>query len=149
MNEEAGFKEDNFLILLKLFVYFILNLVGVSTGLYGYYIKPFSSTRLLVFIGSSFYLLATGLWTLILQYYIAHTVYRGRDKNGKTVWIRSTIEYPRGIYKLELLKVGSKNSIGSAVEIDVGQWIDVDGLVLREKISADLKSKLVAKFKLE
>lgn len=149
MNEEAGFKEDNYLILLKLVVYFILNLVGVCTGLYGYYIKPFSSTRLLVFIGSSFYLLATGLWTLILQYHIAHTLYRGCDKNGKTVWIRSTIQYPQGIYKLELLKVGTKNSIGSGVEIDVGEWIDVDGKVLEEKVSSDLKSKLVSKFKLE
>lgn len=149
MNETAGFKEDNFFILLKLAVYFFLNFIGVSTGLYGYLVKPFSSTRLLVFIGSSFYLLATGLWTLILQYRIVQTLYRGSDKNGKTVWIRSTIKYPQGIYKLELLKVGSKNQIGSAVEIDVGQWIDIDGNVLQEKVPSDLKLKLLPKFKLE
>jgi hypothetical protein len=149
MNEQVGFKEDNFLILLKLTIYFFLNLIGISTGLYGYYVKPFASTRFLVFLGSAFYLLATGVWTLILQYHIVQTIYRGRDQNGKSVWIRSSIKYPQAIYKLEFLKVGTKILIGSAIEIDVGQWIDVDGNVLEEKIFNDLKLKLVPKLKLE
>lgn len=149
MNEEAGFKEDNSLILLKLAVYFFLNLVGICTGLYGYLVKPFAATRLLVFIGSTFYLVATGLWTLALQYRIVQTLYRGRDQQGKTVWLRSTMKYPQAIYKIELLQVGSKKAIGSAVEIDVGQWIDIDGNVLSHKISTDLKTKLVPKFKLD
>lgn len=134
---------------MKLTVYFFLNLIGVSTGLYGYYVKPFSSTRLLVFIGSSIYLLANGIWSLLLQYHIAQTVYRGRDENGKSIWIRSTIKYPQGIYQLELLKVGTKISFGSPFEVDVGQWIDVDGNVLEEKLQDDLKLKLVPKFKHE
>ena len=149
MNEEAGFKEDNFLILLKLAVYFFLNLVGVCTGLYGYLVKPFAATRLLVFIGSVFYLLATGLWTLTLQCRIVQTLYRGQDQQGKTVWLRSTIKYPQAIYSIELLQAGTKNPIGKPVEIDVGQWIDVDGNVLCDKISTDLKAKLMPKFKLD
>lgn len=149
MNEEAGFKEDNYLIILKLVVYFLLNLVGVGTALYSYYIKPFSSTRLPVLIGSSFYLLATGLWTLLLQYRIVQTIYRGGDGQGKSIWLRSSMKYPDALYTIEILKPGSRISIGSPLEIDVGQWIDVDGNVLIEKISNDLKLKLVPKFKLE
>lgn len=148
MNEDLNFKEDNSLILTKLLVYFLLNAVGVSTGLYGYLVKSFEKTRLIVAIGSTFYLLATGIWTLILQYYIVGTLYRGRDQNGKSVWLRSSIKYPQGIYRIELLKTSSGQQV-SAVEIGVGEWIDLDGGIRADLLVQSLNEKLVPKFKLE
>ena len=149
INQELGFKEDHFLILTKLVVYFLLNLVGISAGLYGYLVKPFERTRLLVAVGSAVYLVATGIWTLILQYCMVATLYRGRDKQGKIIWIRSSIKYPQGIYRLESLKPGTNKPIGKAMEISVGEWIDLDGTVLADRLIESLKEKLVPNFKLE
>lgn len=151
MNEELAFKEDNFLIISKLLVYTLLNVIGIATGLYGYLVKPFEKTRLLVFIGSAIYLISTGIWNLILQYVIISTLYRGKDSSskGKSVWLRSSIKYPQGIYCIEILKPGNGKVIGKALEIGVGEWIDVDGNLRNDLIYESLKTKLVPKFKFE
>ena len=148
MNEEAKFKEDHFLIHLKLIVYFFLNLVGGATALYSYLVKPFERTRLLVAVGSAVYLIGAGIWNLVLQYRIAQTLYRGKDAaTNKPVWIRSAIKYPQAIYSLSLLSVTDGKVVGSPIEIGVGQWIDVDGNVLYDLIVKDLQSKLLPKLK--
>lgn len=150
MNEDCNFKEDHTLILTKLVVYFLLNAVGVATGLYGYLVKPFERTRLLVAVGSSFYLICTGIWTLLLQYRIVGTLYRGKNTdNGKSVWLRSAIKYPEAIYRIEVLKTGTGQVIGKPLEIGVGEWIDVDGGVRNDLLVKSLKEKLLPKLKLE
>ncbi len=148
MNEEAGFKEDNFLIIVKLFVYFGLNVIGVATALYGYLVKPFSKTRLLVGCGSALYLLLSGLWTLLLQFRIVGTLYRGRNKDGKVIWLRSKMDYPAAIYRVQVLKPKSRQII-EEIEFSVGDWLDVDGFVVGKAVHSGLKDKLVPKMKFE
>ena len=148
MNEEFNCKEDNSVIQLKLFVNFFLNLIGIFTGLYGYLVKPFSETRLVVAIGSVGYLVGTGIWTLYTQYRLISTLYRGRDSQGKVIWLRSGILYPQGIYLIEILKPNTSIKL-SSIEIPVGQWIDEGGQVVGEALVSDLKTKLIPKFKFE
>lgn len=154
MNEEARCKEDHFVIHAKLLVYFLLNVVGVATGLYSYLVKPFERTRLLVAIGSAVYLVCAGIWNLVLQYRITATTYRGTIAGGpgagggnKRVWIRSGMKYPEAIYSLSLLSAQDGSVMGKSIEFGVGEWVDVDGNVLYESILKDLHSKLIPKLK--
>lgn len=148
MNEELNFKEDNSVIQLKLLVNFFLNFFGIFTGLYGYLVKPFSEARLVVATGSVGYLVGTGIWTLYAQYRLISTLYRGRDSQGKVIWLRSGILYPQGIYFIEILKPNTSIKL-SSIEIPVGQWIDEAGQVVGEALVSDLKTKLIPKFKFE
>ena len=146
MNEEAKFKEDHFIIYSKLLVYFLLNLVGVSTALYSYLVKPFERTRLLVAVGSGIYLVCAGIWNLILQYRITATLYRGRDtakEAKKQVWIRSGMKYPQAIYSLCFVSPVDGKVVGEAVEFGVGDWVNLEGFVLYDVIVKDLQSKLL------
>ncbi len=151
MNEECNFKEDNTLILTKLVIYFLLNAVGVATALYGYLVKPFERTRFLVAVGSAVYLLFTGIWTVLLQYRVVGTLYRGRDQaaQGKAIWLRSAMKYPQAVYQIEVLKPGTAMVVGKPLEIGVGEWVDVDGTVRADLLVQCLKEKLLPKFKLE
>ena len=148
MNEELNCKEDHSVIHLKLIINLILNVFGILTGLYSYFVKPFSSARLVVAVGSVGYLVGTGLWTLYAQYQLISTLYRGRDSQGKVIWLRSEILYPQGIYSIEILKPNTAIKV-SSIEIPVSQWIDEAGQVVGEALVADLKSKLSPKFKFE
>lgn len=148
MNEELGYQESHFVILLKIGVYFVLNTLGIATGLYGYLVKPFATTRLLVGIGSCVYLLAAGIWAVVLQYCICPTVYRGRNRQtGKTLWLRSSMRHPQAVYVLEVLNpmTSAKPTVNATIEIPVGHWIDEDGKIVAETVVRELKTKVASK----
>lgn len=146
MKEELKYKEDNFLILLKITVYFLLNAIGVCTGLYGYYMKPFEATRLVVAIGSTIYLVLMGLWTLILQYRIFPSFYRGTNKTtNKSVWIRSTMLFPQAIYQIDLFTPTNSTKMFDSLQVHVEEWIDEDGLIQAEAVVNYLKANLTPK----
>lgn len=158
MNEETKFKEDHFFIYTKLIANLLLNIIGGGTAFYSYHIKSFEKTKLVVAIGSAVYLIGTGIWSLILQYYLTRTLYRGNDDNvvvvveggKKSIWIRSDIKFPQGIFSLQLVNPKDGKLMGKSIEFGVGEWIDVDGVVLyEERIVKDLKDKLVPLFKQE
>ena len=95
--------------------------------------------------------MATGVWTLFLQYRVAQTVYRGEAGDGKkTVWLRSSIVYPQGVYRLEIVGVGKEwRVVKQVMEVGVGEWIDLDGNVCADVMVKDLSTKLVPKFKFD
>jgi hypothetical protein len=152
MNEELKYREDNSLIILKIVVYFGLNLLCGVTAAYGYYVKPFEKTKVLVGTGSVIYLLLSGIWSLYLQYCATQTIYRGSKSNQKAIWLRSSTKHPQAIYRLEIVDSSTAVKAGKvvdALEVPVGDWIDVEGNVCVQKIFADLTQKLVPKFKFD
>ena len=150
MNEDLKFTEDRSLILLKLFVYLALNFIGIATVLYSHFVKPFARTRLLVGIGSTIYLVLTGLWTLYLQFRVVHTVYRGRKNKSskKDIWLRSSVKFPQALYRIEVIDSISLK-VTETLETEVGKWIDSEGIVCEDVLFDDLKQNLVPKFKFD
>ncbi len=126
---------------LKVGVYFLLNLIGACTGAYAHFVKPFSSTKLLTFCGSSVYLLGLGIFTALLQFnYITQTIYRGSGKSG-TVWMESTLLYPQGIYSLQVKRLNSPAKPFS-LQIPVGEWITETGEIVPEAVHSLLSREL-------
>lgn len=137
MNEELKFKEDSFLLKLKVAVYFVLNVIGGLTGAYAHFYKPFSAARPLILLGSSLYLAGLGLFTALLQFnYIRPTIYRG-NKNGP-VWIESSLAYPQGIYSIRGESAGKKFTL----QVPVGSWITEAGEIVPEAVYSLLKREL-------
>lgn len=138
MNEELKWKEDRFLLALKVGVYFVLNVIGVATGVYAYAVKPFAATRLLTGIGAAIYLLGMGVFTLLLQHYLTPTIYRG-SQGRKTLWLCSTMLYPQAIYSVNACIKGGKSF---EFHIPVGAWLTAEGEIVGEAVYGDLKSQL-------
>jgi hypothetical protein len=146
MNEELKFKEDAFVLKLKVAVLFILNVIGAATGAYAHFVKPFSGTKVLTFVGSSVYLLGLGFLTLLLQFnYIRPTIYRGSSKSG-TVWMESTLIYPQGIYSLQVKGFGAQaqeKAKSFSLQIPVGSWITEAGEIVPEAVYSLLQKELI------
>ena len=141
MNEELKYQEDSFLLKLKVGVYFVLNVIGACTGAYAHFVKPFASTKLLTFVGSSVYLLGLGLFTLLMQFnYIRPTIYRGSGKSGK-VWMESTLLYPQGVYSLQVKRFNAPEKTFS-LAIPVGEWITEAGEIVPEAVYSLLTREL-------
>lgn len=138
MNEELKWKEDRFLLALKVGVYFVLNVIGVATGFYAYAVKPFAATRLLTGIGAAIYLLGMGAFTLLLQHYLTPTNYRG-SQGRKTLWLCSKMLYPQAIYTVNACIKGGKSF---DFQIPVGAWLTAEGEIVGEAVYQDLKSHL-------
>lgn len=142
MNEELKYREDSFLLILKVAIYFLLNVIGVATGLYTYLTKPFAAARLLTGIGAAVYLLGMGLFTLLLQYHIVGTIYRGFNAKNRALWIQSKMLFPEATYLLRLSRPEAPKKPFLQFEIAAGSWLTEEGEIVGEAVYADLKREM-------
>lgn len=149
MTEEAGHKEDHGPMNIKLLVYAIMNVIGLATGLYGYFVKPWAKVRLLVGVGSFIYLLISVIWLAVSSFLMTATTFRGTADKRKKLWLRSECFLPEAVYCVKQIDAVSGKEAEVLGEGHVQEWVDDRGRLLAEKFCrgfmTDLTSKITSK----
>lgn len=149
MVEEVNYKEDHWPMDIKLIFYALLNVIGIATSLYGYLFRPWEKVRLLVGLGSLFYLLLSGLWMFLSHFYLTPTTFRGNllESSGKrkgAVWLKSECWLPEGVYRVKRVDAKSGNEGEVLGEGHVQLWVDDKGRLLSQKFCRDFMAVVVA-----
>ena len=104
MVEERGFSESQTVINIKLWLGFVLSVIGGATGIYSY-LTDFAKTKWTVMSGSLLYLIILGIYTYWMAFRIPQTCFRGTPPSGKeAVWIRSKLLLPEALFKLSIIE---------------------------------------------
>ena len=156
--EEANYKEDHFPMDLKLAYYTLLNVLGIVTGLYGYFVRPWEKVRLLVGLGATLYLLLSALWMLLSAYFLTSTTFRGsnnniinnnaavtKDNKKNVVWVRSECFLPEGVYRVKRIDPVTGKEGEVLGEGHVQLWVNDKGRILAEKICRELFASIASK----
>jgi hypothetical protein len=145
MTEEAQYAVDNRATDVRLAVYALLNVIGVVTGLYGYLVKPFERTKLLVGIGSALYLVLMAAWLVVSGFGITSTVFRGtpspltgNKKREKPLWLDTECWLPDGVYRIVVRDAASGRALQPSFDAPVTQFVDAKGRLHGDKFCQHL-----------
>lgn len=147
MTEEAQYIPNHRVTDVRLAVYLILNIVGFATAAYGYFVKPFSASKLLVGIGSSLYLLLSSIWMAVSYLKITPTVFRGSAGKGskKALWIDTECLLPSAVYKIMVRDSSTGRALEPTFEAPVSEFVDAKGKLNGVKFCRHMESFLTTK----